>query len=64
MRSRLAPLAVLAVFMGGPFAAAQTNVTVEVDATRNRRPISPLIYGVAFASTAELADLKVPLNRW
>jgi hypothetical protein len=64
MRLRLAPLAVLAVLVGGQPAAAQTSVTVEVDAARDRRPISPLIYGVAFASSAQLVDLRAPLNRW
>jgi len=34
-----------------------------VDAARDRHPISPLIYGVAFASSAQLADLNAPLNR-
>jgi hypothetical protein len=38
-------------------------VPVAVDASRNRHPISPLIYGVAFASASQLADLNAPLNR-
>jgi hypothetical protein len=37
--------------------------TIRVDAAANRRAIDPRIYGVAFASTAELADLNCPLNR-
>jgi hypothetical protein len=43
----------------------QTNgpVTISIDAALNRRPISPLIYGVAFASSNELGQLNVPLNR-
>jgi len=43
----------------------QTNSTVaiSVDAARNAHPISPLIYGVAFASASELAELNAPLNR-
>jgi hypothetical protein len=43
-------------------ALAQT-VTIDVDGGRNPRAISPLIYGLAFASPAQLADLNVPLNR-
>jgi len=47
-----------------PVAFAQnTSVTVNVDAGLNRHPISPLIYGLAFASTSALADLNCPLNR-
>ena len=39
------------------------NVTVQIDAAANRHAISPLIYGVAFASTSELLDLNAPLHR-
>jgi len=38
-------------------------VVITVDAQLNRHPISPLIYGVAFASSNQLADLNGPLNR-
>src|SRR4051812_37876283 len=37
--------------------------TVTVDATASVRPIDPNIYGTAYASTAQLLDLNVPLNR-
>jgi hypothetical protein len=45
--------------------SAGTNapVTILIDAASNRIPISPLIYGVAFASSNQLADLNAPLNR-
>ncbi|KFN44848.1 glycoside hydrolase family 44 protein [Arenimonas oryziterrae] len=48
-----------------PTAALADNpaITVDIDANANRRPINPNIYGVAFASTAQLADLNAPLNR-
>src|SRR5438067_13495312 len=36
---------------------------VAVDAVANVHAIDPNIYGTAFASTAQLADLNVPLNR-
>jgi PKD repeat protein len=39
-------------------------VTVTVDANGNRHPISANIYGVAYASTAQLSDLNAPLNRY
>jgi fibronectin type 3 domain-containing protein len=37
--------------------------TVGVDAAANVHPIDPNIYGTAFASTAQLSDLNLPLNR-
>jgi hypothetical protein len=36
---------------------------IVVDAAAAKHPISPYIYGVAFASTAVLADLNLSLNR-
>ena len=45
-------------------AAQSTPVTVGVDARQNQHAISPLIYGVAFASSSsQLTDLNCPLNR-
>ncbi|HEY2786730.1 MAG TPA: glycoside hydrolase family 44 protein, partial [Fimbriiglobus sp.] len=38
-------------------------VTVTVDATANVHPIDPLIYGTAYATSAQLSDLNIPLNR-
>ena len=46
-----------------PAAAQNPAVTINVDANANRRPISPGIYGVAHATTAQLIDLRSPLNR-
>lgn len=43
---------------------AQTStITINVDASANRRPINPMIYGVAFASSQQLTDLNVPVHR-
>jgi len=42
---------------------AQTVTTVNVDATAGRHRINPNVYGVNFATRAQLADLNVPLNR-
>jgi Glycoside hydrolase family 44 len=39
-------------------------VVVNIDATANIHAIDPRIYGVAFATTAQLADLNSPSNRW
>jgi len=45
--------------------AAVTNISVSiaVDAQANRNPISPMIYGTAFASSNQLADLNFVMNR-
>lgn len=43
--------------------ATPPAATVSIDAAANNHPISPLIYGVAFASTQQLEDLNSPLNR-
>ncbi|HYG24888.1 MAG TPA: glycoside hydrolase family 44 protein [Verrucomicrobiae bacterium] len=55
------------VLLGGSNAPPQdgTNaqITVALDAGADLRPINPLIYGVAFASSNELALLNAPLNR-
>lgn len=57
-----AVLLLLATFAGSADAASP-NVTVAIDATANRHPINPNIYGVAFATKAQLAALNTPLNR-
>lgn len=40
-----------------------STIVIAVDAQLNRHPISPLIYGVAFATSNQLADLNFALNR-
>ena len=44
-------------------AAQNPAVTVSVDASADRHAINPWIYGVAYASSAELTELNAPLNR-
>jgi hypothetical protein len=44
--------------------AQNPPVTVSVDAASNPHPISPLIYGVHFADTGTLTDLRATLNRY
>jgi hypothetical protein len=46
-----------------PVPTTNATVSVQVDAAANRHSISPLIYGVAFATSNQLQDLNVPLNR-
>ena len=54
----------LAVLPGaGTAVAGNGSVTVAIDATKNVHPINPQVYGVAFASTADLVALNAPLNR-
>jgi len=43
--------------------APPTTVQINVDAQKNRHAISPLIYGVAFATGSELADMNCTINR-
>lgn len=43
---------------------ATISVAIAINPALNQRPISPLIYGVAFASASQLAELNAPLNRW
>ena len=52
--------------MGLSVAAVAQNPAahITVDVTANRHAIDPRIYGVAYGTTAQLADLNVPLNRY
>ena len=43
---------------------AQTSVTVTIDAAADRHALDPRIYGVAYATAAQLTDLNVPLHRY
>jgi beta-glucanase (GH16 family) len=69
MKVRWLILAALALLVGvvttrPPIGIAQgPTVSINIDVLTNRRPINPNIYGVAFASTAQLVDLNAPLNR-
>src|SRR5262249_41709258 len=40
------------------------SVTVWVDAAAGQHAINPNIYGVAYATTTQLADLNVPFHRY
>ena len=59
-RLLLAPFAVFLVVLS---AGAQSGITIAIDAAAGRHPINPNVYGVAHATTAQLADLNSPLNR-
>ncbi len=47
-----------------PPAPTAATVAVTVNVTTGRHPISPYIYGMAFAPDDYLADLKISVNRW
>jgi PKD repeat protein len=44
--------------------AQNAAVTITVDVGANRHSINPAIYGVAYATTAQLQDLNAPLHRY
>jgi hypothetical protein len=44
-------------------AGTNTPISISINASSNRIPISPLIYGVAFASSNQLSDLNFTMNR-
>ena len=41
-----------------------STTTISVDAGANKRAIAPGVYGVAYATTAQLSDMNVPVNRY
>ena len=63
-RRHVAAAAAAVVAAAATLYAQNPAVTVTVDAGANRRPINPAIYGVAYATTAQLADLNAPLHRY
>ena len=66
MRTRILVLLVGAVSLSSLGQAPQLNdpANVTVDAAANRHAIDPRIYGVAWGSAADVADLGATLNRW
>jgi hypothetical protein len=61
--ARAAAASLLLVLYSIPTSAQNPPVSINVDASANRRPINPNVYGVAHATTAQLNDLNSPLNR-
>lgn len=60
----IAASAVAALLLTAPAASAQNQpVTIAIDTNLGRHSISPLIYGVAWASKSDLDALNAPLNR-
>lgn len=63
LSNRLHGIACVTLLLSAFAAAAQTPITVTVDAMANRHAINPLIYGLSIASTADLQALNAPFNR-
>ena len=60
LRAELMPPATIATIPLDSLA----NVVVRVDSSATGKPISPFIYGVAFADAATLRALGATVNRW
>ena len=57
--------AAVATWLSAPMVGAQAQTaTVAVDPTQDEHVISPLVYGMNFASDAQIAQGKIPLTRW
>src|SRR5215471_16095025 len=55
----------IAAIVNAVLAIAQNPATtVNVDASANRRPINPNIYGIAYGDAHDMTTLNAPLNRW
>jgi hypothetical protein len=63
MKVKLAALVAGSLLLPTLAAAQNPAVSIAVDASANRHAIDPRIYGLAYASGAELSDLNCPLNR-
>jgi len=61
---RVAAVLAFGLLSGLPAPALAQSVTIAVDASAGRHPIDPNVYGVAHATSAQLSDLNVPLNRY
>jgi hypothetical protein len=62
MRSAIAPLFFL--FFVSAHAGSGATVNVAVDTTSNVRPISPLIFGVAYGDATRNAQMGYTVRRW
>ena len=56
--------ALLPVLVLAAAAASPADVTVSVDPSADRRLVSPLVFGVNFASRATLSRMGYTVNRW
>ncbi len=63
--AQLAPFYVDDITLVGGVVVPVTNAVaaITIDAQKNRRPISPQIYGTAFATSNQISDLNFTMNR-
>jgi len=59
-------LAAAALLVGSyiPVRAQTRGPALAVDASADRHPISPLIYGMAYPDAALAKEIRLPINRW
>jgi PKD repeat protein len=62
--SRIEGVLVAAALFGLAAQAQNPTASVTVDAGVNRHAINPNVYGIAYGTTTQLADLNVPINRY
>ena len=55
---------VLSLLISAATFAQNPTANITVDANAARRSIDPRVYGLAYATTTQLQDLNVPLNRY
>jgi len=60
---RFLPALTALLLASGGSVSASAGTVVEIDAAAAHRTINPLIYGVSYATQAQLTDLNAPLNR-
>ena len=62
--SKLGGVIIAVFFSCAPAQAQNPAATIAVDANANRHAINPNVYGLAYATTSQLTDLNVSLNRY
>lgn len=50
--------------LSGAETATENPLLIAIDVERDTHPISPLIYGMNFASPELIQELQIPINRW
>ncbi len=64
LRGAAAFLSLTILTGAAPSARSAPPVSVGVDPSADRHPVSPMIYGVNFGGSAQLSRMKFPIRRW